>query len=443
MRVYRECSAIEKRGVRDTGKGRRLDFLTTKELKNAALDSRKELKEAKRKLWWLKAKVVMYSVRIRSLKEANFECINRKDVRRFCNNIVEAHRRGKFGGNLALWNFFQDVAKNVLRPKKGQRFTESTKTMFEIIKLWGGPRLHDFLSANLGGPSISTTKRQAKKVTHFKGGEHGYIFDAIGKIYMDAKIKNGVTARVPIIIVKDETTIKRHIRWNAKDDTLIGFCGSKEENHQCCSNDEVIVGDGSAGYDKVVDAFQTHWNLVETMWNAKFKETIGPIIGHASNGDSRRRKLMFEDYLGKNDTPFFIEWCGWKLRGSDAAEIYFSKIGGMVGQERAFDFGDMLHSVGSLNKIAMHECISDGLTFSRAHKKQEHIWKELNKHEGVAEANLGDYESVSTDAKLIDALKEELQNSQALCNSLGLKPTKAEDLKWWEQPWVDSESTWS
>ena len=32
-------------------------------------------------------------------------------------------------------------------------------------------------------------------------------------------------------------------RWNAKDDTLIGFCGSKEENHQCCSNDTIIVGE--------------------------------------------------------------------------------------------------------------------------------------------------------------------------------------------------------
>lgn len=170
------------------------------------------MKEAKRKLWWLKARLVVLSVRIRSLKEANIECIHRKDVRRFCNNIIEAHRQGKFGGKPALWDFFQDVAKNALKAKQAQRFSESTKTMFEVIKLWGGPRLHDFLSTNLGGPSMSTTKRQGKKATQFISGEHQYIFNAVGKIYLDAKRKHGITSLVPVIIVEDETTIKRRIR---------------------------------------------------------------------------------------------------------------------------------------------------------------------------------------------------------------------------------------
>ena len=45
------------------------------------------------------------------------------------------------------------------------------------------------------------------------------------------------------------------------------------------------------------------------------KDVIGPIIGHASDGDSKCRKLMLEDYLGKSQDQFFIDWCGWKLRG--------------------------------------------------------------------------------------------------------------------------------
>ena len=136
--------------------------------------------------------------------------------------------------------------------------------------------------------------------------------------------------------------------------------------------------------------------------------------------------------------------CPLHLTGTYAAEIYFSKIGGMIGQERAFDFGDLLHSIGSLNKIAMHECSVDGLTFSRAHKKQEHIWKCLNKQEGSLEADLGDYEAVSSYEKIVDALKEGLQKAQNLCEPLGLKPAnKGESLKWWSQPWVDTESIWS
>ena len=61
--------------------------------------------------------------------------------------------------------------------------------------------------------------------------------------------------------------------------------------------------------------------------------------------------------------------CPLHLTRSNAIEIYFSEIGGMVGQERAFDFGDLLHSIGNLNKITAHECSLDGLVFLWAHKK--------------------------------------------------------------------------
>ncbi|MCO5588629.1 hypothetical protein L7F22_042586 [Adiantum nelumboides] len=268
--------------------------------------------------------------------------------------MYEAHRKGKFGGKSALWNFFQDIARNLLRPKRGQRITESTKTTFEVVKLWGGPRLHDFLSGNLGGPYIFTTKRKGKKATPFQSGEHEYIFDAIGKILLDAKSKHGIASRIPIIIVEDKTTIKRRIRWNAKDDTLIGFCGSKGENHQCCSNDIITIGEGSQGYEKIINAFQNHeienyacllivnplheslprlalvvhctcnrfdsifiraqWSHIERLWNSTLKDIIEPIIGHALDGDSRRRKFMAEDYMAKSDQQFIIDWCGWKLK---------------------------------------------------------------------------------------------------------------------------------
>ncbi|MCO5555170.1 hypothetical protein L7F22_008713 [Adiantum nelumboides] len=228
------------------------------------------------------------------------------------------------------------------------------KTIFEVVKLWGGPRLHDFLSGNLGGPSIFTTKRKGKKATQFQSREHEYIFDVVGKILSNAKSKHGIASRIPIIIVEDETTIKRRIRWNAKDDTLIGFCGSKGENHQCCSNDIITIGEGSQGYEKIINAFQNHeignyarllivnrvheslprlalvvhctcnhfdsifiraqWSHIERLWNSSLEDTIGPIIGHAIDGDSRRHKLMVEDYMAKSDQQFFIDWCGWKLK---------------------------------------------------------------------------------------------------------------------------------
>ena len=125
-------------------------------------------------------------------------------------------------------------------------------------------------------------------------------------------------------------------RWNAKDDCLIGFCGPKSENHQCNSSYAITVGDGVCGYDNIVNAFQTNvighyarillanplheklphlvlvahstcnkfdatfvrhqWTTLETLWKRHLADKVGPIIGHAFDGDSCRHKLMIEDY---------------------------------------------------------------------------------------------------------------------------------------------------
>ena len=45
------------------------------------------------------------------------------------------------------------------------------------------------------------------------------------------------------------------------------------------------------------------------------------------------------------------------LTRSDVEDIFFSKMGGMIGMERKFDLIDLLHCSGSLNKLAKFECI--------------------------------------------------------------------------------------
>jgi hypothetical protein len=38
------------------------------------------------------------------------------------------------------------------------------------------------------------------------------------------------------------------------------------------------------------------WKRIEELWQVDYECAIGPIIGHASNGDSRRRQLMLNSY---------------------------------------------------------------------------------------------------------------------------------------------------
>ncbi|MCO5606824.1 hypothetical protein L7F22_061015 [Adiantum nelumboides] len=124
--------------------------------------------------------------------------------------------------------------------------------------MWNGPRLHDFLAANLNGPSLSTTKRDQRLATQFLPGIHGYIFDAIGELYQKEKEKHGIQSQIPFILVEDETAIKKRIRWNPKDDTLVGFDGYKMENHERGTSSLIKVGAGKIGYDMIVKEFENH-----------------------------------------------------------------------------------------------------------------------------------------------------------------------------------------
>lgn len=38
---------------------------------------------------------------------------------------------------------------------------------------------------------------------------------------------------------------------------------------------------------------------------------VGPIIGHASNGDSRRRQLMLQDFRSERGPRLAVDWEGW------------------------------------------------------------------------------------------------------------------------------------
>ncbi|KAL3680310.1 hypothetical protein R1sor_023266 [Riccia sorocarpa] len=53
---------------------------------------------------------------------------------------------------------------------------------------------------------------------------------------------------VPMILAEDETRVKPRIRWEAKRDTLIGFCGNKE-NHVCEFGLELEMASNLADFD--------------------------------------------------------------------------------------------------------------------------------------------------------------------------------------------------
>ncbi len=134
---------------------------------------------------------------------------------------------------------------------------------------------------------------------------------------------------------------------------MIGFCGPSKE-HKCSYGLEILVGEGNEGYDKIVSTFEhcikgqyarviivnplhesmpklalcasatcnkfdanwvrQHWMQLKSMWDKYCREIVGPLLGHASDGDARRRKLMLEDYRGMNSSypRYKVGWEGWQ-----------------------------------------------------------------------------------------------------------------------------------
>ncbi|KAL2629883.1 hypothetical protein R1flu_014569 [Riccia fluitans] len=67
-----------------------------------------------------------------------------------------------------------------------------------------------------------------------------------------------------------------------------------------------------------------HWKGLKQRWDKCSRQVLGPVLGHANDGDARRRKLMLEDYLGSEGQRWTVGWDGWVLSGIvlDSGDVY-------------------------------------------------------------------------------------------------------------------------
>ena len=93
-----------------------------------------------------------------------------------------------------------------------------------------------------------------------------------------------------------------------------------------------------------------------------------------------------------------------------------------------------MENVGALARIAEFEADLTCPRFVRAHKKQTHIWNELEKNSTLEAADLRDYSCVENDDLIVLALKLGFQEAQEMCVELGMKPDVVRDGSWWVEP---------
>ena len=129
---------------------------------------------------------------------------------------------------------------------------------------------------------------------------------------------------------------------------------------------------------------------------------------------------LFKDKYNHLEVPF-------GLLGSDVCEFFFSEVDGMISNERSYDGIDLVESARTL---AQFEADPTGPRFVRAHKKQTHIWNELEKSSTLQAADLRDYLCVENDDLIVLALKLGFQEAQEMCVELGMKPDVVRECSW-------------
>ena len=289
-------------------------------------------------------------VKLPTLKELALSASNEHNLYKFCTDILSAHRSGLFGGKPTLWDFMQDVAANLNRRKEGYSYSENSKAFSQSKKVYRDRRMFDLFALNYAGPSYNTVKKESRKGVQHVAGEHGEIFASLAEIYKEAKVAYGIVGAVPVILAEDERKLRSRVSYEQRFDSLAGFCGPKD-NHVCISSYKLILGTGEAGYNKILDCFRAdkvggfarvvmvsplhenlprlvlcmsctcncfdsqwiknQWEQIEKLWETYCKDVVGSIIGHTSDGDSRRRQLMLGQYKSTDGQHLKVDWPGW------------------------------------------------------------------------------------------------------------------------------------
>ncbi|KAL2622804.1 hypothetical protein R1flu_003009 [Riccia fluitans] len=281
-----------------------------------------------------------------------------------------------------------------------------------------------------------------------------------------AKGLHGITRDVALILAKDETWVKPTVRWEARRDMLIGFCGDKD-NHVCKMGLEVEVGFGESGYSKIVESFEQkiqgsyarvvivnplheklprlivyasitcnsftaswgrdHWKGLKQRWDKCCRQVMGPVLRHASDGDARRRKLMLKDYLGKEGQRWTVGWDRWVLSGIvlDSRDVY------ALGNHDPIHNGKKM--INPLDKSSYPIVLGD---FHACLEHVQLVYKLYSHdHHGHAKPDLSNFARLATYDQI--TLKVGLQQAQTLLTQLNMSPhAGVRDKTWWSTPWT-------
>ena len=348
-----KCDSFRKRALlrnkKTDGDGKRNtlnirnQYLTTEETQTKLKDQQTKIDEKDSQLFLLGSKAARLSVRNRNYKEKIEEFSKRGSMKAIAYQFQRAADEGKLDDQRVLCSLLESVSKNLNMSKQGRRYSSPMQSFMEVILLWGGPRLANFVAMNLFGPEIHTIFRWRKaKAVELAPGLSDANFIIAKEIYTGIMQRRNLR-KVPVLISEDETAVTAQIVYAEDKDALVGFCGPLKD-HQCTDNQEIKVGDGEQGYLNLTKSFKENkigtlaravllnpihpdlpkipilvhptcnkfnanfvrqqWKEIGRLYKLHLEDTLGPLLGQSSDGDARRRHLMMETANDNKSTKF-------------------------------------------------------------------------------------------------------------------------------------------
>ena len=172
-------------------------------------------------------KVWLTRNKLKKVTDIGSEHALRGDTKGLSKTLKIAYDRGHLSDKKNTLSFLKNMIENINRKAKGKRYSSFTKSLYEVVKIWGGNRLVKLLSLNLDGPDERTFRHDVQKNTYeCKPGFQDLNIPRIKKMYEELMAEHNIES-VIVETAEDETSIIKHLTYNEKTDLIIGSCGGR------------------------------------------------------------------------------------------------------------------------------------------------------------------------------------------------------------------------
>ena len=321
----------------------RNEYLSREELLAKSASQAVQIANLRQEMWYLSSKEAKWHNRARTVDEKLKEYTNRKNKHAVSYAMREAEVTGAIEQTGFLTKFLKNVAQNSIREAEGRmtgkRYDEAVQLLYEVLLIMGGPRIAEFVRVNFFGPSLTSMYLWRQKKLHHILGK-GTIDDLMRIAHLMKPLVE-THKKCPWMLAEDETAIVRMVTYDQRTDRLLGFCGPGQNHDHCDPYFIVEIGDGEDGYLNVEAAFQNNrvgcyaraiilnplnrnypripivvhptcnrfnsefvdnqQREIAALYKQVLEPVIGPCVGNASDGDSRRRKIMLQHARSRAD----------------------------------------------------------------------------------------------------------------------------------------------